>query len=120
MNHQAAVSAGLTLESKMTATTMEKKSRNRWTDNEIHLFKEAVRKVGVNSNVAIAREVGTRSAKQCGNFKKRFLAKNPTWGQLADAPPLASQQSPKTPTSCSSMDTDSTPNREGRHCRHDR
>ena len=111
--HQAAVSAGLTLESKTTATTTEKKSRNRWTDNEIRLFKEAVRKVGVNSNVAIAREVGTRTAKQCGNFKKRFLAKNPTWGNLADAPPLASQQSPKTPTSCSSMDTDSTPQSQG-------
>ena len=103
--HQAADSACLA----RVGTTTGNRGGRRWTDHEVALFKEAVKKFGVNSNIVIAREVGTRTAKQCGNFKKRFLVKNPIWAQFTEAPPLASQPSPRTPTACSSGNTGSTP-----------
>lgn len=103
-SHQAAVSACLAL----TGSTTNKAAR-RWSEHEIARFKEAVRKVGVNSNIAIAQEVGTRDAKQCGNFKRRF----PEWAKFTEAPPPASQPSPMTPTTCSSVNSNPSPQSRG-------
>ena len=102
-HHQAEVSARLASEE---ATSQSKSKSNRWSEEEIARFAEAAERWGINSNIQLAREVGTRTAKQCGNFKKRFLQAHPEMVLLGDALPTGSQLSP---TSGSSADSDSPP-----------
>ena len=61
--------------------------RKIWDAVEIDRFKQALLLVGPNSNIEIAKIVGTRDNKQVGVFKRTFLAKNPNW--LADNQPSA-------------------------------
>ena len=87
--------------------------RVNWTEQEVERFKEAATKLGLRSNIALAKAVGTRNAKKIASFKSRFLRNNPAWAHLIDQP------TPTTPPSCSSVSTGastpplpSTPNRQ--------
>ena len=68
--------------------------RKLWDPVEVDKFKEALRRLGPSSNVDIANEIGTRTCKQVGVFKRAFLLKNPTWltdnrpSDTVPAPPL--------------------------------
>ena len=70
-----------------TAASEANGGRKPWDAVEIDLFKSALLQVGPNSNVEIAKIVGTRDNKQVGVFKCSFLAKNPDW--LANNQPSA-------------------------------
>ena len=92
--HQAEVSKSL---DKQAAT---KKKRERWTEEEVLRFKEAMVLRGQKSNKRIAEMVGTKTPNQVRNFKCRFLRKNPVWATMSDPPSVSS-------TSKSSINADS-------------
>eukprot|EP00731_Ephydatia_muelleri_P013824 Em0007g1134a len=109
--HQAAVSAALAQQAATEQTSSSRsvgvppqqavahQTRKSWTDQEVERFKEAAKRLGLKSNIALAKAVGTRSAKQIASFKSRFIRNNPTWAHLLELP----TQTPPTP--CSSVST---------------
>eukprot|EP00731_Ephydatia_muelleri_P013732 Em0007g1042a len=92
--HQSEVSKCL---DKQAAT---KKKRERWTEEEVRRFKEALVLRGQKSNKLIAEMVGTKTHNQVRNFKCRFLRKNPIWANMSDPPSVST-------TSKSSISVDS-------------
>ena len=50
---------------------------NRWSPEEHQMFVDALNALGPGSNVAIARRVGTKSAKQVGVHKRIYLRDHP-------------------------------------------
>lgn len=54
-------------------------ARTKWGQGEIEKFKEALAKLGPDSNIKLAAAIGTRSAAQVNVYKCRFLKAYPTW-----------------------------------------
>ena len=50
-----------------------------WTDSEHNLFLDAVRRLGLASNTAIAALVGSKTHRQVAVHKSIFLRNNPGW-----------------------------------------
>lgn len=53
--------------------------RTKWGVGEIERFKEALKKLGTDSNAKLAEAVGTRDRFQVATFKSRFFQAYPTW-----------------------------------------
>ena len=88
--HQGEVSARLAQQ-----PVLEKKKRERWSEEEVKRFKEAIVLRGTKSNTRIAEMVGTKTARQVSSYKIRFLKINPIW-ETSDPPSISSVTTPST------------------------
>lgn len=88
--------------SKALAAIKAKTRSNRWSEQEVELFKRMVQIYGLTSNKLLARKIGTKSRNQVAGFKYRFLQKHPLWRRYDYGAPAMESSSQSTSVETSS------------------
>ena len=73
-------------------------ARSKWSQGEVDRFKAALARFGPESNIKIAAEIGSRSAKQVNVYKCRFLKAFPDWLKENYHPPPSQSPSSAVPS----------------------
>ncbi|KAL5509854.1 hypothetical protein EMCRGX_G005293 [Ephydatia muelleri] len=73
-------------------------ARSKWGEGEIGRFKEALRRLGPDSNAKLAEAIGTRDRNQVAAFKSRFFKAYPTWLKENYRPVQQTSSSRRSPT----------------------
>ena len=115
--HMEAASAQRAREAaEKTVRQGESTARLKWSEAEISKFKEALTKLGPDSNIKIAAAIGSRTPAQVNVFKWRFLKANPSWLQqhYHPAPTAANATSSRSTSNSPRLTPEDQPPSDGR------
>ena len=91
--------------SRKRAAEWQARESTLWTTEEHQLFINALQELGPDSNVAIARRIPTKSAKQVGVHKRTYLRDHPEMRGTPTSPtPLTSLSITDTPPSSAPLE----------------